>query len=353
VLAAVFLNILEDHRQERSSSSFHRLFWLPVLMVLWANSHGGFAIGFILLGVYLIGTFGFSAGGGRFKAVVNKTALRSLSLILFLCLLGVCVNPYGPVMLLYPFKTVGISALQDYIQEWQSPNFHTIEIQPFIWLLMLTLGAVGFSRRRINFVDFVLVAGFVYMGLLAGRNVALFALVAPMVITRHVAPLAEALSRRWGFRPLAVGMVPRPTALLNLSIAAILLVAVGIKVALVYPRGVNESAFARGLPVEAVEYLQKKQPEGRLFNSYNWGGYLLWALPEYPVFVDGRTDLYNDEVIGEWIKVVRVEEGWDQVLDRWQVRLVLLEPGSPLLSELESVGWQLQYQDEVAVIYGR
>jgi hypothetical protein len=76
-------------------------------------------------------------------------------------------------------------------------------------------------------------------------------------------------------------------------------------------------------------------------------------LPEYPVFVDGRTDLYNDEVIGEWIKVVRVEEGWDQVLDRWQVRLVLLEPGSPLLSELESVGWQLQYQDEVAVIYGR
>jgi hypothetical protein len=71
--------------------------------------------------------------------------------------------------------------------------------------------------------------------------------------------------------------------------------------------------------LEAVDFLKENHPEGRLFNSYNWGGYLLWALPEYPVFVDGRTDLYNDEIIGQWSQVVRAEEGWQEVLARWDV----------------------------------
>jgi len=79
---------------------------------------------------------------------------------------------------------------------------------------------------------------------------------------------------------------------------------------------------------------QKTAPPGRLFNSYNWGGYLLWELPEYPVFIDGRTDLYNDELINEWLQVMRGEPGWQEALDRWQVRLVLLEPGAPVVEQL-------------------
>jgi hypothetical protein len=256
-------------------------------------------------------------------------------------------------MLLYPFKTVGIGALRDYIQEWQSPNFHAIEVQPFVWLLLLTLAAVGLSRRRINWIDLALTAGFAYIGLLAGRNVALFALVAPMVVTRHLAPTTEALSRRFGFRPLAVGKVPQAKALFNLTIVGILLIAVAFKVSLVLPQAANEAAFRRGLPLDAVQYVKETQPPGRMLSSYNWGGYLLWALPEYPVFVDGRTDLYNDEVISEWLQAVRAEPGWQAVLDRWKVRLVLLEPGTPLLARLETEGWQILYRDEMAVLYGR
>ena len=60
-------------------------------------------------------------------------------------------NPAGPVMLAYPFKTVSIGALQDYIAEWQSPNFHSLSVQPFIWLLLVTFAAVGVSRRRLAF----------------------------------------------------------------------------------------------------------------------------------------------------------------------------------------------------------
>jgi hypothetical protein len=240
--------------------------------------------------------------------------------------------------------------LKDYIQEWQTPDFHLVSVQPFIVLLLLTLGAAGFSRKRMAFTDFALVSGFAYMGLLAGRNIALFALVAPMALTRHAAPTLEALGRRLGFRRDNPDGGKRRV---NLVILGLVLLAVGFKVAMVYPASVNEQSFRKGLPVEAVKYLRQARPPGRLFNAYNWGGYLLWALPEYPVFVDGRTDLYNDQVLEEWLRTVRAEEGWQEVLDRWGVRLVLLEPDMPLVNLLKERDWKLLYSDEVAVIYAR
>lgn len=353
LLAAIYLWILEDFRAKGYPPGYRRIWWLPVLMALWANSHGGFAVGFILLGVYFVGSFSLAIRGLHIGINYPHPGLRSLLFVILFSILAVCLNPYGPIMLLYPFKTVGIGALQDYIQEWQSPNFHSISVQPFAWLLLVTLGAVGVSRRRISLVDFILISGFFYLGLLAGRNVALFALVAPMVITRHIAPVMAALARRFKLRGLPVGSVPIRIALINLFIASLVLVAVGFKVALVYPTPVNEEAFRKGLPVDAVEYLREARPPGRLFNSYNWGAYLLWALPEYPVFVDGRTDLYNDEVIGEWLRAARAEEGWQEILDRWDVRLVLLEPTTPLVYRLEVNGWRQLYSDEAAVVYGR
>ncbi|RME05462.1 MAG: hypothetical protein D6803_08885, partial [Anaerolineae bacterium] len=87
--------------------------------------------------------------------------------------------------------------------------------------------------------------------------------------------------------------------------------------------------------------------------SYNWGGYLLWAAPEYPVFVDGRTDLYGDEIVGQWVQVVQAEEGWEGVLDEWGVNLVLVEPFRPVARELARAEWKELYRDDVAVVYAR
>jgi len=115
----------------------------------------------------------------------------------------------------------------------------------------------------------------------------------------------------------------------------------------------NELEFRKTLPLDAVAYLKTESPPGRLFNSYNWGAYLLWELPAYPVCIDGRTDLYNDEIISQWLQVVRAESGWQAVLDRWQARLILLEPTMPVVGHLEQAGWRLLYQDERSVIYAR
>jgi hypothetical protein len=141
---------------------------------------------------------------------------------------------------------------------------------------------------------------------------------------------------------------------LNIVLYGLLAVGIIAKLSLVFPASANEKVFRETLPVDAVQYLREERPAGRLFNSYNWGGYLLWALPEYPVFVDGRTDLYNDEIIGEWLHVVRADPGWEKILERYGVNVVLIEKGSALERVLElTPGWNLAYQDEKAVIYQR
>jgi hypothetical protein len=180
-----------------------------------------------------------------------------------------------------PGLAVGIGALQDYIQEWQSPDFHSLSVQPFAWLLLVTFGVVGASRRRLALTDFLLVAGFAYLGLMAGRNIALFALAAPLALTRHAAPLLESKSRRLGIRPGPQEPFPRQLAALNLLLVGALLLATAYKISLVFPQEANQAAFEKIFPVRAVETLHQRHPPGHLFNSYNWGGYLLWALPEY------------------------------------------------------------------------
>ena len=122
----------------------------------------------------------------------------------------------------------------------------------------------------------------------------------------------------------------------------------------VLPGAANEAHFRQQLPVAAAQAVAQASPPGRLFNSYNFGGYLVWALRDYPVFVDGRTDLYNDEIISEWLAAMRAEPGWAEILDRRGIGVVLVEPDAPLAAVLEGeAGWEVLYRDALAVVYWR
>jgi hypothetical protein len=181
----------------------------------------------------------------------------------------------------------------------------------------------------------------------------LFALAAPPVLTRHADHVVQVWKRRFGVRlkPSTPGIQSRPFRAANGLIFLALISAVGIKTASVLPENVNLQHFRETYPMGAVAYLEEKSPEGRLFNSYNWGGYLLWTLPDYPVFIDGRTDLFDDTIIESWMQVIRAEGDWAQVLDNWGVKLVLLEPDYPLAGELRANHWRLLHEDEISVLF--
>jgi hypothetical protein len=109
------------------------------------------------------------------------------------------------------------------------------------------------------------------------------------------------------------------------------------------------------LPYDAVYFIQAENPPGPMFNSYNWGGYLIFKLwPEYPVYIDGRTDLYDDPFIRRYLKVMVAEDGWEQTLDEDGINLVVVERDSSLAKLLRrDSAWTEAYQDEMAAILTR
>jgi hypothetical protein len=110
----------------------------------------------------------------------------------------------------------------------------------------------------------------------------------------------------------------------------------------------------RTFPVAAVSWVDANRPPGNLFNAYNWGGYLLWNLPQYPVFVDGRTDLYNDQLLEEYLRIVAGGTDALGLLDAHSVNLVLVEAGSALGRLLEaSPDWQRPFGDDLAAVFVR
>jgi len=347
LLAAVYLAILEDWRAGRSN----RLWLLPLLMVPWVNLHGGFAIGFLLIGAY--------AAGAALQAALTtagswplrvRTGWESASRLLGIGALtaaAVSLNPQGPRLLAYPFQTVSIGALQDYIQEWQSPDFHAAQAQPFAWLLLITPVALALSRRARHATELLLYLGFGYLSLAAARNIATFALAVIPALSRHAADSLQRLPARPVSRPLP----PRLVSAINW----VLLLVVGLgTVVWVAPRltpGFNQGAIEARLPVRAVDWLASQSLPGPLLHSYQWGGYVIWHLwPEYATYVDGRTDLFGQGLLAEYLSVWRAEQGWQATVEQREFRLALLEPGAPIALALQAEGWQLVYQDELALV---
>jgi len=258
---------------------------------------------------------------------------------------------------------VGIGALRDYIQEWASPDFHQFHLHPFIWMVLLILTSVGLSRRRIDFTDLVLTSFFCYMALWAGRNIALFALVTAPVLMRYGAEamrtLGEAIRAYNLTQDLLDGLgrtqlAPGPwLTALNWLILMLVLLLCAIKVYRPLRPEVNLAAQEEYLPVEAVRFIRANNLPGLMFNSYNWGGYLIWHLyPDYPVFIDGRTDLYDDQFIREYVKVTLARLGWREVLDQYGVNFILIERDSILAAFLEGGDeWQSVHADTIATVF--
>ncbi len=109
----------------------------------------------------------------------------------------------------------------------------------------------------------------------------------------------------------------------------------------------------RLFPYAAMTWIGENLPEGRMMNSYNWGGYFEWKLRDYPVFLDSRADLFGDEIIGQWLDVMNAREDWLEILDHWRINFVVIEPGWHVVDMLPYHGWEELYRDEQSVIFGR
>jgi hypothetical protein len=335
------------------------LLWvLPPLFLVWSNLHGGYTLGFLLIGTIILGEI-LNHLTGNASALPWAKILR-LSLWSLAGFLAAGINPNGINIWLIPFKTINVSVLQQFIQEWASPDFHDLTQQPFLWLLFALFISTGLSGRKSDGSDLVSVSFFGILALAARRNFGPFALAAAPVLARSLQALTSSWQERlrlpaW-FQRQKANQKDLPFAVtrgINLSLVAVLGLTACLKLYGVTHPAVIDAQVRSLYPAGAVTWLRDHPASGRIFNAYNWGGYLTWSLPEYPVFVDGRTDLFGDEILGEWMKIVQADAGWQALLDQWNVRLILVEPDRPVVKLLSENGWKLVLQEKDYVLYQR
>lgn len=367
LLAGLVLVLLEKYKRQSS----RWIYALPLVILLWVNIHGGYAIAFMLLGVYIVGEIFNNLTGHRDDPLVTWPRLGPLLVVGAISFAVVVINPHTWQMWLYPFRTVGIGALRDFIQEWRSPDFHLLYTWPFIGMLLLALAALGRSTRRADWTDLALLGLWTFWGLFAARNVGLFGLLAVPALARYAdAAWGQYLpgERKGNIKELGgteetkgIGKVPSVPASslsssrLNWILLGLVVFAALLKIGIALNPQEAIKAEEAALPAKAVEFIQQNRPAGPLFNSYNWGGYLIFKLwPDYPVYIDGRTDLYDDAFIRRYLDTASGGEGWQQKLAEDGINLVLIESNSTLARLLKGdPAWETLYQDEMAMVFVR
>jgi hypothetical protein len=333
---------------ERSEQNLRLLWWTLPLTVLWVNLHAGFALGLALLLLFLAGEFLEQVASSRPS---NHARLRALAITFVFDLLLVPLNPNVARMYFYPVDTLRSKAMQNYIAEWASPNFHHAEYIPFLLLLLTTTAILAWSRFRVRPRDILLLMVSTFAALSSIRMIPFYVLVAVPVLSRPVELWAPSQRSQ---RRLRAARVPLPYAgVLNALILFALIGFVGFQIKNVVQR--QPEVEAQHFPVGAVAYLQAHAPSGPLFNLYDWGGYLIWRLnPQTPVFIDGRADLYGESLMRQFAEMYGLKGGWQESLQTWRIKTILLNPDSALAVALRNApGWQVGYSDSQAIVLER
>ncbi|HEV2462632.1 MAG TPA: hypothetical protein VGT04_02415 [Acidobacteriaceae bacterium] len=314
---------------------------LPLLMLLWVNCHGSFFFGLIVIGVYfLCSFFNFRAGG-----LVCFGEARQKWMLLWALVLSsaaVFINPVGWSQVVYPLDTmlrqpVNLAS----VQEWQPLTLSDPRGAGLMVLLAAVL--VIFLVRRtevLHLEELLLLAVGSWLALSHQRLAFVFGILAAPVISRLLAPMWDR------YEPDKDRIAPN---------AALFVLAVLVAI-FAFPRQASlEKKVYENSPVRAVDYIQAHHLSGNMLNAYGEGGYLIWAMPQHPVFIDGRADLY------EWAGVLAQFGQWatlqadpNTLLNKYNIAFCLLERDSAMAHVMPLLkGWTQVYSDQQSVIFVR
>jgi hypothetical protein len=258
--------------------------------------------------------------------------------------IAVIFNPNGASMFIYPFETLGSNAMMTMIVEWFSPDFHAREWLPLAALMMLLIASGLFSRKRSSITEIALTGILGYAALRSMRNVPLFAVAVIPILARHLD----------GIFQINAGQA-KPSKLINaanvLILSLVILAGLAQTSTVLLDQKESEREY---FPVDAVQWIEENKPQGKIFNTYGWGGYIIWHLPDYPVYIDGRADVYGDAFMRDFMSLYNAQPSWETKLENAGVNLVLVETGSPLADALtQDDHWTLAQSDPLSTLFTR
>jgi hypothetical protein len=346
---------LELYLIERFLSGRGReLYAMPLVLLVWANFHGGFIIAFLFLGIALVveaARWLFDRANSEARAHTVRLALISVA-----SAVAGLVNPHGVALYAYSWRTQTSGVQQAFITEWQSPDFHSLSMRGLEAMIVLLLVGLAFRRGRFTaFQVLVAVAGLV-LALQSVRHIAVFVAAATPLLAWAWGPVLGSLWQRSG------GLASRVSLRRQEALAAAALfagvVTVAALVSLRVLLGHQAASTRENFPSAAADYLDAHPTVGtHMFSDYGWGGYMIYRFypePNRRVFIFGEADLMGDTIMNEYSDVVGVKNDWLDILRRHDVDYVVYDPNTALTSALATQpNWHQVYADSVAVIFVR
>ena len=306
-------------------------FSLPPLMTLWANLHGSFVFGLVLIGA--IGL----------DALMNVERPARVQLLLrwfvfgLVALAASCITPYGWDSLLAARNILNLGAALSMITEWRPADF--TRFGAFEGVLLLGLGAILFKGLKLPLMRIVLTLGLLHMALASARNATVLALLLPIV-------LAAPLAARFGG---AVVSPPNGGQLRSMVALAALAVIVSMTAIVI-----TTSRYAPPSGIAPAVAALKERGVSRVLNDYDFGGYLIWA--GVPVAIDGRTELYGERFMVELDRTMTLKspDALFVMLKSYRIDATLLWRRTPAAQLLDHVdGWKKVFADDNVVAHVR
>jgi hypothetical protein len=348
-LFAVFLFILrrwwDDPRQRA-------VWWLPPLMIVWVNMHGGFLAGCGIVGLFCV------ASAIRSVRRHDRQTLMLSGLLLALVAGATFVNPYGAGLHAMLLEHLGTT---QFVREWQplwgaqqSPVYYV----PF---LLAPLAVVG--RRRLQAIDVIVLLVVGWQAVSHVRHVALLGIAALILLPGAA---TEALDRLFP-RLIVAWSTPAKRGLRRACVAFVLAVLAGLQVRGSLPFwqeglspwdiAVEGHSFVPGMPLRAVAAIRRSGLKGNLVTDYGWGQFAIWHLyPESHVAFDGRyrtvfqADLERQFLA--WQTATLASSPTTPIIDDYPTQLALLPVDSlPDHYLSDRPDWDCVYRDDQAAVY--
>lgn len=324
-------------------------FFLILLSFFWVQSHASFFLLSGIVGAYLFGDWLVSFLKKRWAhyqphgAAFEKGQQKSLLAVFLLSLVMPLISPNGYWLPLYPFR-ITFGKFTPYVSEyqrfWHVWNWNWVDFIPGFTLILIVLMVFFFiiSMKKLHPTDLLLGIFFIVLALTAVRHVAIFALVALFLISRY-------LTVWFGeYRGFFKRSLLKDTILVLLILAFV----VFYKTQLV-PFGFSWSE--KGYPKEAAELINKSGLSGKMFNHYNYGGYLIWKMPGYQVFIDGRLEMYQGQAGQDYLKIIDAEKGYQDLLKKYQINFFISYLRDPVIGALiDDPDWVYVYHDSDYVV---
>jgi hypothetical protein len=308
---------------------------IPLLMVVWANVHGGFLAGPVIVLTAGIG----HALSGPLDAERRRNVAR-FARVFFLACVAPLLNPYGLDLYRHVGHLLVSSGVTDLIDEYQSIPFGKANGRVVEWIVLALVAVPSLSARRIDRYSLAQSVVWLHLALGSLRHAPLFALAAAPGLAQTLdglplaAPALGRLRRGWSAWPAVV------TLALGLAVAG----------------GLRYGGFSPKVwPLEGLPVLNRQPTGGHLFHEQDWGGMIeAQCDPPRRAFLDDRFELFGRGAILEYIDALNGGPAWDEVHDRERFDLVWVRPERGLARRLaREPGWRELHRDGVSVLFGR